>query len=140
VAAVRARAPQAAPAADAVDTCMRPWASASLAWLAWQDGRPDDVVAIAEQAAEHGPSEVMNGDSYKWVYLLPLIAVYLERGDTEAAVARARQVLGPDQQVLPDELAAHVRRACQAWDEGVRDQVAGCLRAALDAAATLGYF
>jgi hypothetical protein len=119
---------------------MRPWASAPLAWLAWQDGRPDDVVAIAEQAAEHGPGEVMNGGSYKWVYLLPLIAVDLDRGDTEAAVAHARQVLGPGQQVLPDELAAHLRGACLAWDEGVRDQVTSCLRAALAAAATLGYF
>jgi hypothetical protein len=137
---VRELAPRAAAAADTVDTCLRFWALAPLAWLAWQDGRPDDVVAIAGQAAERGPGQVMHGASYKWVYLLPLIAVYLDRGETEAAVAHARQVLGPDQQVLPGELATPVRQACLAWDEGVRDQAAGFLRTALDAAATLGYF
>jgi tetratricopeptide (TPR) repeat protein len=140
VAAVRELAPQAATAADTVDTCLRAWASAPLAWLAWQDGRLDDVVAIAGQAAGHGPSEVPNGDSYKWVYLLPLVAVYLDRGDTGAAVAHAAQVLGPDQQVLPGEVATRVRQACRAWDEGAPGQAAECLRAALAVAGTRGYF
>ncbi len=140
VAAVRELTPRAVTAAEEVDTCLRSWASAPLAWLAWQDGRPEDVVAVAAQAAERGPSDVPYGDSYKWVYLLPLIAVCLERADTEAAVAHAREVLGPDQQVLPDEVAARVRQACRAWDAGSPGPAADGLRAALDAAATLGYF
>jgi adenylate cyclase len=140
VAAVRVLTPQAVTAAEEVDTCLRSWASAPLAWLAWQDGRPEDVVAVAAQAAERGPSDVPYGDSYKWVYLLPLIAVRLERGDTEAAVAHAREVLAPGQQVLPDELAARVRQACRAWDTGSPGPAADGLRAALDIAATVGYF
>ena len=98
------------------------------------------MIAIAEQAAGHDPSEAPHADSYQWVYLLPLVAVYLDRGDTGAAVARARQVLEPGQQVLPDELATRVRQACRAWDEGTPGQAAECLRAALDVAGSLGYF
>ncbi len=116
VAAVRELAPRAEAAADAVDDCLKSWATAPLAWLAWQDGRPDDVVAIAAAARDRCPSDVPNGDSYKWVYLLPLVAVYLDRGEVGCAVAQARQVLGPDQQVLPDPLAAALRQACVAWD------------------------
>jgi hypothetical protein len=137
---VRVLTPQAVTAAEEVDTCLRSWASAPLAWLAWQDGRPEDVAAVAAQAAERGPSDVPYGDSYKWVYLLPLIAVRLERGDTEAAVAHAREVLAPGQQALPDELAARVRQACRAWDTSSPGPAADDLRAALDIAATVGYF
>jgi hypothetical protein len=140
VAGVRELAPAAATAAGEVDTCLESWASAPLAWLAWQDGRHEDVVAIAAQAAGHGPGGVPNGDSYQWVYLLPLVAVYLDRGDAGAAVAQARQVLGPGQQVLPDELAAPVRRACAAWDAGDQGEATAGLRAALAAASARGYF
>jgi class 3 adenylate cyclase len=140
VAAVREFAPRAEAAAEAVDHCLKSWATAPLAWLAWQDGRPDDVVAIAQTATDRGPSDVPNADSYKWVYLLPLAAVHLDRGDVAAAVAQAREVLGPDQQVLPDPLATAMRQACQAWEAGAPGPAVASLRAALDIAAGLGYF
>jgi tetratricopeptide (TPR) repeat protein len=141
-ATVRALAPRAQAAAEEFEPSLRSWAIAPLAWLAWQDGRPGDVIAIAElaDAAAPTPSVALNANSYRWVYLFPLTALYLDRGDTAAAVTQARRVLAEDQQVLPGDLAVAVRAAARAWDGGNPGDAAAGLREALRLAASLGYF
>jgi adenylate cyclase len=84
---------------------------ACLAWLAWQDRRPSDVVALSGQVAELRATFTCN-----WVYLWPLIAVCLDDGDLAGAVAGARQLLDPAQQRLPDDLESTVEAACGASD------------------------
>jgi tetratricopeptide (TPR) repeat protein len=141
-ATVRALAPRAQAAAEAFEPSLRSWAIAPLAWLAWQDGRPGDVIAIAERTESVAPATkvVLHATSYRWVYLFPLTALYLDRGDTGTAVAQARRVLAEDQQALPGDLAAAVRAAAGAWDSGVPDDAAAGLREALRLASAQGYF
>jgi tetratricopeptide (TPR) repeat protein len=141
-ATVRALAPRAQAAAEAFETSLRSWAIAPLAWLAWQDGRPDDVLAIAELTESVAPASkvVLHATSYRWVYLFPLTALYLERADTGTAVAQARRMLAEDQQVLPADLAVAVRAAVRAWDAGHPDDAAASLREALRLASAQGYF
>lgn len=87
------------------------------AWLAWQDGRPDEVRRLAGRIADINATLVGEGARYQWVHLFPVIAVRLAPGtDAEAvaeAVAAARQILEPRSNCFP---AASPRRSSQqAW-------------------------
>jgi hypothetical protein len=71
---------------------------------------------------------------YRWVYLFPLIAVALSDGATADAVAAARQILDPSQQLLADDLTAALAEACDRWDAGDTATARQKLAAALDLA------
>jgi hypothetical protein len=128
---VRDLAPRAIAAAAPLGRNNVPWAMAPLAWLAWQDGRPDDVVRIAaevdaaDEVAAGDEAAAGAGNRYRWVYLLPLAATYLARSDPGQAVAAVRPLLNPGQQALPGRLEAALRAACGAWDTGGRDEAQG---------------
>ncbi|HXL96143.1 MAG TPA: AAA family ATPase [Streptosporangiaceae bacterium] len=117
-------------------------ASACLVWLAWQDGRPAEVIALAARiaAGDRTTYHVPDGRSpHDWVYLLPLIATHLDAGNVEAAVAAARRLLDPGQLHLPDPLDAALAAACTAWDHGDPVATASTLKAALIQAGELRY-
>jgi tetratricopeptide (TPR) repeat protein len=140
--AVRDLVPRAVAAAQSHGGDSPALARAPLAWLAWQDGNPEGVLAIA---AEIEPAAAITqcafaGTSYRWVYLFPVIAVHLSRTDTERAVSCARPLLDSGQHALPQELNAAVAAACRAWDDGRGDEAAASLRAALDLARDTGFF
>ena len=88
-----------------------------LAWLAWQDERPDDVIALAAEAAELYQADPNPNFRWKWAYLLPLMAVHLREAAVAEAVAAAHELLGPSQYSLPDpveaQLAAAVKRGSE---------------------------
>jgi hypothetical protein len=71
---------------------------------------------------------------------VPLLAAHLRLGDTAAAVAAARQVIDPSQQLLPDDLTAALAAACGSWDQGDEARAAGLLTEALTVARTRAYF
>ena len=142
---VRDLAPRAVAAAQALGHNYVSWGIAPLAWLAWQEGRPDDVVRIAAEADAANEGTTSGGNQYRWVYLLPLAAVYLARSDPDRAVAAVRPLLDPGQQALPDQLAAALEATCRAWDGGQRGDVASGdvvarLQEALGIARNLGFF
>jgi class 3 adenylate cyclase/tetratricopeptide (TPR) repeat protein len=111
---VRSLAPRAAAAAEPMATSgYVASVKACRAWLAWHDGRPEEVIALSDQIAGLGAAF-----ECKWVYLWPLIATRLDAGDLAPAVAAARQLLDPAQQRLPDDLESSVEAACRAWDRG----------------------
>lgn len=109
------------------------------AWLAWQDGRPDDVIRLAAQITELGYTTFGSGALYRWVYLWPLIAARLHAGDIEAAVASARQILDPAQQALPGELTRPLEAAIAAWERGAPEAARGDLETALTLACQHAY-
>jgi class 3 adenylate cyclase/tetratricopeptide (TPR) repeat protein len=113
---------------------------ATQAWLAWQDGHPDEVIALAGRIVEFDIGTLVTGARYRWVYLFPLIAARLQSGDAAAAVAAARQIIDPAQQLLPDDLMAALDAACAAWDRGAAGPAADGLDAALRLAHDLQYF
>ena len=133
--AVRTLIPQARTAAGK-DSIYVAVTVAAQAWLAWQDGHPDEVIRLAGRIAEFDLGTLVTGARYRWVYLFPLIAARLRSGDAAAAVAAARQILDPAQQLLPDELMAALDAALAAWDGGeagpAEDDLAGALRLAHD--------
>jgi class 3 adenylate cyclase/DNA-binding SARP family transcriptional activator len=113
---------------------------AVAAWLAWQDGRPDEVVRIATELGAARLTTLGSGAMYRWVYLFPLLAVHLADGATAEAVAAARQIIDPSQQWLPDDLTAALSGACDSRDTGDQDETARLLDDALILAAYHGYF
>ena len=113
VEAVRSLAPQVMAAGEAAASPGYVGsAKAYLAWLAWQDGHPKDVVALANEALK------LWGTTAVATYSLwPLIAVHLGAGQVAEAVAAGRQMLEPTQQRLSDELESMLGSACAAWDQ-----------------------
>jgi hypothetical protein len=55
---------------------------------------------------------------YQWVYMFPVLAVRLQAGELGEAVAAARAIIHPTQQLLPDDLTTALAEAGDAWDEG----------------------
>jgi tetratricopeptide (TPR) repeat protein len=140
VEAVRSLAPRAMAAASAMGISRGDSeVKACLAWLAWQDGRPDEVLTLAGQIAEH-EAVVGSDSSVRWVYLWPLIAVHLRAGNIAEAVAACRQLRHPAQQRLPDELDSMAEAAAAAWAQGQPEIAGEMLAAALALARDLRYF
>jgi len=86
-------------------------------WLAWQDGRRDEVLRLAAEA-ESDDLIFGSGAMYRWVYLFPVLAARLQAGELNEAVAAARTIVHPSQQWLPDDLTTALTEAGDAWDEG----------------------
>ncbi len=113
-------------------------ATATLAWVAWQDERFEDVVALGEEALELWGTTIVSYSWY-WLCLWPIIAVRLRARQIADAVDASRQLLAPPQQRLPDELESLLEAAGAAWEQD-EPQVAGDkLAEALQLAVTLGY-
>ena len=117
-------------------------AKACLAWLAWQDRHPDDVIKLAEEIATLMAGTPDAGLYYGPVHLWPLAAVHLEAGHLAEAVAATRRLW--DHAQLPAsregaDLEAALTAASQAWDAGLTDPARSSLTAALDLARGLGY-
>jgi eukaryotic-like serine/threonine-protein kinase len=113
-------------------------AKAMMAWVAWKEGRPDDVVALGTEALEMWASTVV---SYSW-YLLalwPLAAVHLAAGRLAEAISAARQLLLPPQQRLPDELEVLLESALAAWARAEPVPAGENLAEALELACRLAY-
>jgi class 3 adenylate cyclase/tetratricopeptide (TPR) repeat protein len=113
---------------------------AVAAWLAWQDGRPDEVMRLAAEVEKYERSSLGASAMYEWVYLLPLLAARLQAGETAEAVAAARRIIDPSQQVLPDDLTATLAAACESWDQGDPAGTARYLTEALVVARARAYF
>ena len=137
---VRALLPRAA-AAEETSCVHGPGIMAVQAWLAWQDGRPDEVIRLSGQIAGLDITAIASGARYQWwVCLFPLIAAHLDHGSVEEAAAAARHILDPTQQLLPDDLTATLAAALAAWDDGRPAAAAEQLAAALRLARDLHYF
>jgi adenylate cyclase len=137
--AVRGLLPRAAAAGENADTPLT-GIMAGRAWLAWQDGHPDEVIRLADQIARYEPATFSIVGAYQWVYLFPLIAARLGAGSVNDAVTAARQVLDPSQQRLPDDLTAALRAAIAAWDDGEPGLAGQHLESALRLARDRDYF
>jgi hypothetical protein len=113
-------------------------AKAVLAWLAWQDERFDDVVALGEEALELWGTTIV---SYSWYWLCvwPMIAVRLREGQIAEAIVVSRQLLVPPQQRLPDDVESLLEAAGLAFDQEEPQLAGDLLAAALQLATTLGY-
>lgn len=77
---------------------------------------------------------------WKWVYLWPLVAVYLSDAWIGEAVTAARQMLEPFQQRPPDELEALLELAGAAWASDKPDMARAELARALELAHDLHFF
>ena len=117
-------------------------AKACLAWLAWQDRQPDDVIKLAEEIATLMTGIPDAGIYYGPVHLWPLAAVHLDAGQLAEAVAatrRLRDYAQPPASQQGADLDAALAAASQAWDQDQPDLARDHLTAALDLARELGY-
>src|SRR6266536_488040 len=105
-------------------------AKACLAWLAWQDHHPGDVIKLSEEIATLIAGAPDVAIYYGPVHLWPLVAVHLEAGHLAGAVAASRQL--PDYaQPLPAGLEAALTAATRAWDQDQPELTRASLTTAL---------
>jgi class 3 adenylate cyclase len=141
--AVRALLPRASAATRAVGTKFDGRLAANMAvaaWLAWQDDRPDEVLRLAAEIESLDLTNVGSAAMHRWAYLFPVLAVRLAAGATAAAVAAARWIIDPSQQLLPGDLTSALAAGCASWDEGDPVRAARHLTEALDLARARAYF
>jgi tetratricopeptide (TPR) repeat protein len=137
--AVRALLPRSVAASKAVRHDFESTRPAE-AWLAWQDGRPDEVLRLTAEIEEWDATRLGWGAMHRWVYLFPALAAHQAADATAEAVAAARRIIDPSQQALPDDLTAALATACESWDQGDQERAARHLRKALDLATEHAYF
>jgi adenylate cyclase len=141
VAAVRTFAPQAMEACEVTGSPpLVDAARAGLAWLAWQDGRNDDVIRLAAQASGHAPTVMAEAALSRAVLLFSLIAAHLAADQADEAVTAARELLERAQPRLADEVRSPLAAASMARDSGELGLAGDQLRAALAAASDLTYW
>jgi class 3 adenylate cyclase/tetratricopeptide (TPR) repeat protein len=141
--AVRALLPRAIEATREVGTKFDARLAANMsvaAWLAWQDGRSDEVLRLAAEIESLDLTNVGSAAMHRWTYLFPVLAVRQAAGATAEAVAAARRIIDPSQQLLPDDLTDVLSAACTSWDDGDAARAAQQLTEALDVARTRAYF
>jgi hypothetical protein len=110
------------------------------AWLAWQDGRPDEVLAIAAEIEALDLANAGSAGMQRWIYLFPLLAVRLQAGEVDEAAEAARQIIDPAQQLLSDDLMTALTAACHAQDRGNVTETTERLMEALALARARAYF
>jgi tetratricopeptide (TPR) repeat protein len=136
---VRALLPRVLAAADIMGSAeYLAGARACQAWLAWQDGRRDDVLSLA---GEFGALMTPKQDPWAYyglVHLWPLVAAHLDAGDLAAAVTAVRE-LPRHAPPLPAPLQQTLTAATTAWDSGSPGSAAAHLTTALTQARTLNY-
>jgi class 3 adenylate cyclase/tetratricopeptide (TPR) repeat protein len=113
-------------------------AKATLAWLAWQEDRSEDVVRLGEEALQLWGTTIVSYSWY-WPCLWPMIAVRLRSGQIAEAIDAGRQLLAPPQQRLPHDLESLLQEAGAAWDQNENRVASDKLAEALQLAVTLGY-
>lgn len=137
VEAVRSLAPRAMTAAKALPGSeYTAEVAACLAWLAWRDRRPADVIALADQVRDlAGPSNRVDSLSW-WVCQWPLLAVHLDAGRLADAIGAARALLDFGAQGLVSDVRWPLEEASRAWQaddhDECRQQLAGALTRARD--------
>jgi tetratricopeptide (TPR) repeat protein len=137
--AVRALCTQALEALDEADTRIAIVLTCQ-SWLAWQDGRPDEVLRLAHRIGEMDLTVLGTGARYRWVYLFPVIAARLATGDLAEAMTAAGEILHPEQQKLPDDLTAALESARAAWDRADQEAASKHLALALTLAHDRNFF
>jgi eukaryotic-like serine/threonine-protein kinase len=111
-------------------------AYANLGWSAWRDGDRALAVRETESALAHW-AKLAPKFAYplQWMARLPGVALALDRGALEAAVAHAQVMLDPPQHRLPEAVLGPLGEATRAWERGDAERAATALREALAAAA-----
>jgi predicted ATPase/DNA-binding SARP family transcriptional activator len=136
---VRALLPRVLAAADVMGSAeYLAGARACQAWLAWQDGRRDDVLSLAGEFGALMEPAQDPWAYYGLVHLWPLVAAHLDAGDLAAAITAVRD-LPRHAPPLPAHLQEILTAATTAWDSGATQSAAAHLTTALTQARTLNY-
>jgi DNA-binding winged helix-turn-helix (wHTH) protein len=108
--------------------------------LCWVDYRDRDI-HTAEDEGEEALRSVQREPMfpYWWMALAPLVAIELERENLGDAIAYARHMVDPSQQILPPALNAALGAACSAWDAGNDAEALDALSSAVLAGRADGY-
>jgi tetratricopeptide (TPR) repeat protein len=113
-------------------------AKASLAWLAWREGRWAEAKAYGRVAVEMWQQAPLS-TPFQWTARWPLLAVAMAQADISGAMDHAQAMLEPEQHCLPPALTVQLEQAAAAWQKGDNAAAGACLSQALELAQQLGF-
>ena len=109
-------------------------AHANRSWLFWHAGNWQQATEDAFTALTLWQQLPATHASlpFKWTALWPLIDILRRQGDLAGAVAHLAVLAGPDQQRLPERLAAPITAILEDWrkGKGTLEQLETCVRIA----------
>jgi hypothetical protein len=111
---------------------------AGLAWVAWRRGDLAEAESLAQAAGERW-RRLATPYPLLWQALWPLIGVALAQDRPAEAIAYARQLCDPGQQILPPILEEPLVAALAAWDAGQGCQARDLLQRALATAQQMDF-
>ena len=113
-------------------------ARANSGWLAWRRG---DLALAKEEALAAWNSWQITEDKYamQWAALWLLIAIAMNEERLNSAVEYARQLLGPNQQLVPPELSKVIEAGLENFEMGDITSAQQRFYQALDLARQLRY-
>jgi hypothetical protein len=113
-------------------------AHANLAWLAWREGDLESAERIGLLALETWRPQAVCYP-LQWMALWPLLAIDVERDRIAEAVERARALVDPKQQRLPEALESALHAGISTWSSSGSPAARTHLTKALDSAQQLGF-
>ncbi len=111
---------------------------ANLAWLAVRQGYLVEGERLGQAALEIWRTYAMPYPFY-WQALWPLIGAALTQDRLTDAIAYARQLRDPSQQILPPAIDEPLLAALISWDAGQPEAARNLLHRALDLAKQLNF-
>ena len=112
-------------------------AMANQGWIFLQQGEVERAESELRAAQAYFPT---NSFPFYSIVALPLIAIYLPRGELDEAADLARKVIHPSQRKLPDPVEASRNAAIQAFEAGDRPGAQAQLELAIRLARDLKTF
>jgi hypothetical protein len=113
-------------------------AMANLSWIAWREGRHAELKQHAREAMNQW-SVVKIQYPFHWAAQWPLLAVATKEGRINDAADCARNMLSPDQQLLPAALTVALEQAIEAFEHGQTGQGQTQFEEAIRLAGQTGY-
>ncbi|HKQ75814.1 MAG TPA: hypothetical protein VJ810_19100 [Blastocatellia bacterium] len=113
-------------------------AMANLSWIAWREGRYAELQQHAREAMDCW-AVVKFQYPFLWAAQWPLLAVATKEGRINDAADCARNMLSPDQQLLPAALTAALEQAIEDVEQGQTDQARTQFEEAIRLAGQTGF-
>jgi eukaryotic-like serine/threonine-protein kinase len=113
-------------------------AMANQAWLAWREGKLEQAEVLALEAMTRLTTSRI-GLVFKWLAFFPLIDICLKEQRLEQAIQFAREILAPDQQLLPEAISNPLEKSIENWEANDKGNASEQLYAVIELAEQLGY-
>jgi tetratricopeptide (TPR) repeat protein len=115
---------------------------ANQGWVQWQQGKTEEAVENLKRGLAFWSGQVGKkapAYPFRWLALWPLISISLAANNTNQAFEYSRELLGPDQQIIPQDLKLILEQIHHNYVQGNLDETTRLLKQAVEEAKAKRY-